>query len=295
VIAYEESEGYALVSGGAPKIEGEDGLCRTGTGVNEAGLWIFTRQQLRDDALVQKVRQIALGKGFDLSVLNDVQQAGCPALPGQLTAVPMPALQHSAACPPTGFDSIQSGFDLDAYVSKPWFIQQQAETAYLPKEQNFCVSAQYTRLEKKTLLGYDIKVHNVAYERDGEKHDSGDTLYAKIVDAKTGKLEVAPYFLPPALSGAYWVLAYEESEGFALVSGGAPTHDGEDGLCRTGTGVNGSGLWIATRQQRRDEGLVQKVRAMALAKGLDLTVLNDVDQTTCPPLSHSLQSGAVYL
>merc|ERR1712066_238677 len=81
VIVYDESAGYALVSGGAPKIDGQGGLCRTGTGVNQAGLWIFTRQQTRDEALVQKVRQMAQSKGFDLSVLNDVDQSNCPALP----------------------------------------------------------------------------------------------------------------------------------------------------------------------------------------------------------------------
>merc|ERR1712190_210747 len=95
--------------------------------------------------------------------------------------------------------------------------------------------------EKKTLLGYDVKVHNVAYEKSGKVHDSGDLIYAKIVDAKTGKLEVAPSFLP-------------------------------------------AGLWIFTRQQRRDEALVQKVRQMAQSKGFDLSVLNDVDQSNCPAL-----------
>merc|ERR1712061_518846 len=108
---------------------------------------------------------------------------------------------------------------------------QQAATVYLPAKENYCVSAQYTVLPEKTLLGYDVKVHNIAYEKDGKIHDSGDIIYAKIIDAKTGKLEVAPWFLPTGLSGAYWVIDYDESDGYALVSGGAPSTTGEGGLC----------------------------------------------------------------
>lgn len=191
-----------------------------------------------------------------------------------------------ATCPPEGFSSAEH-FNLTSYAAKPWYIQQQAETSYLPKSQNYCVSAEYTLLKKQTLLGYDIKVHNLAYEKDGTVHDSGDIIYAKIVDAESGRLEVAPWFLPTALSGDYWVLAYDETEGYALVSGGAPTIEGEGGLCRTGSGTNEAGFWIFTRQQTRDEEKIKMVQSIAQAKGFDLTVLNDVDQSNCPPLRKS--------
>merc|ERR1712137_1244805 len=138
--------------------------------------------------------------------------------------------------------SVQT-FDLAKYASRPWYIQQQAATIYLPENENYCVSARYTVLEKKTLLGYDVKVRNVAYEKSGKIHDSGDLIYAKI--------------------------------------------EGKDGLCRTGQGVNQAGLWIFTRQQVRDDNSVRKVRNIAEKKGFDLTVLNDVDQTNCPPLPES--------
>merc|ERR1712039_673564 len=206
------------------------------------------------------------------SVLNDVDQSNCPPLPHGERGSMADALGKSA-CPPTGFDSVAS-FDLAQYASRPWFIQQQAATLYLPKAQNYCVSARYTVLQKKTLLGYDIKVRNVAYEKDGKIHDSGDLIYAKIIDAKSGKLEVAPSFLPTGLAGDYWVIVYDESAGYALVSGGAPKIDGQGGLCRTGTGVNQAGLWIFTRQQARNEALVQKVRGIAAGKGFDTSVLN---------------------
>lgn len=38
---------------------------------------MFSRSQERDDALVTKVRGIAEGMGFDVSVLNDVDQSNC--------------------------------------------------------------------------------------------------------------------------------------------------------------------------------------------------------------------------
>jgi lipocalin len=235
---------------------------------------------------VQKVRKIAESKGFDLAVLNDVDQSNCLPLPSESALPSVEVSFASRSCPPAGFDSIQK-FDLAAYVSKPWYIQQQAVTTYLPKDQNYCVSADYTLLEKKTFFGYDIKVRNIAYEKNGKVHDSGDLIYAKIVDGKTGKLEVAPSFLPAFLSGEYWVIDYDESDGYALVSGGPPKLAGENGLCRTGSGVNGAGLWIFTRQQARNEILVQKVRKIAESKGFDLAVLNDVDQSSCPPLPMS--------
>jgi len=191
----------------------------------------------------------------------------------------------SAACPPEDFSSIKD-IDLDAYISKRWHIQQQMETSYLPKSHNWCVYADYRRLAKKSFWGYDVGVHNHAEEQDGTIHDSdidikGGGIMAKILDQKTGKLEVAPHFLPTFLAGPYWVIDYSEAEGYTLVSGGAPTVTGKDGLCKTGSGTNNAGLWIFTRAQKTDATLVAKVRAIAQSKGFDVSVLNQVDNSNC--------------
>jgi len=185
------------------------------------------------------------------------------------------------ACPPADFDTTED-FDLTTFISKRWYIQQQMETKYLPKSQNRCVYAEYKLKEKKTFWGYDVDVHNHAEEvaPPHVEHDSGSKLCAKVVDKTRGKLEVAPCFLPTALAGPYWVLDYDEAAGYALISGGAPKVVAEGG-CRTGTGTNDAGLWIFTREQKRDDALVQKVRDIAAKKGFDLSVLNDVDQTEC--------------
>ena len=60
--------------GGAPTVAGPTG-CQTGTGTNDSGLWIFTREQKRDEALVQKAGnfqnagwELAVGAGIDTSI-----------------------------------------------------------------------------------------------------------------------------------------------------------------------------------------------------------------------------------
>lgn len=184
-------------------------------------------------------------------------------------------------CPPADFSSVQN-FDLDAFVKGRWHIQQQMPVLYLPASENRCVYAEYSLKAKKSFWGYDVSVHNYAegVAAPHKVHDSGSFICAKIVDKATGKLEVSPCFLPSFFAGPYWVIAFDDKEGYALISGGEPTKSAPGG-CRTGSGVNDAGLWIFTRQQTRDEALVQKVRSIATSKGFDLSVLNDVDQTDC--------------
>lgn len=76
----EVGEGYdwAIVSGGQPTIEsGDDGKCRTGDGVNNSGLWLFTREPVASEDTIAQIRQVLEEKGFDTSVLKPVKQAGC--------------------------------------------------------------------------------------------------------------------------------------------------------------------------------------------------------------------------
>lgn len=189
------------------------------------------------------------------------------------------------ACP---IVSTPAGFDQKQYLTGKWWIQSQAETKYLPKEQNWCVSAEYT-VTSPSFLGYTVQVHNHAEEVDGTIHDSGSSICARqqpSPNTDPAKLEVAPCFLPPSLAaGPYWVLSYDESLGYALVSGGQPSIPSAayPGTCSTGgiESVNGSGLWIFTRKQQRDEELVQKVRKIALDMGVSVEALNEVDNTKC--------------
>ena len=56
-----------------------------------------------------------------------------------------------------------------------------------------------------------------------------------------------------------------------------PTCASAAGVCRCVP----TGMWIFTRQQARNETLVDKVRSIAVAKGIDVSVLKYNNQTTC--------------
>lgn len=177
--------------------------------------------------------------------------------------------------------STQQGFDLSTYISRPWYVQQQMPTQYLPVENNFCVSARYEKLDRPTLLGYTIHVFNQATNSAGVPSNNGTVLCAYGSDAQDpAKLAVAPCFIPRVLSGPYWVLAYNEAEGYALVSGGQPSLATPLG-CRTGTGTNDAGLWIFTREAQPPAAVVEKVRGIAAGMGFDLSVLNPVSHANC--------------
>jgi len=172
-------------------------------------------------------------------------------------------------------------FDLKSFTSKRWHVHQQAPTQYLPIERNYCVYADYRILEQKTFpWRYEVSVYNHAADREGEEY--GGPLCAFVEDPKdNAKLKVAPCFLPKFVAGPYWVLAYDEGKGYALVTGGQPNVRSENGLCTTGTGTYDSGIWIFLRSLERDDALIEEARAVASKFELDLSVLNDVDQTNC--------------
>merc|ERR1712100_448894 len=67
---------WAFVSGGQPTVK-TDGGCTPGTGVNHAGMWIFTKAAERNQTLLDAVDAIGTQKGFDMSALGDVVQEGC--------------------------------------------------------------------------------------------------------------------------------------------------------------------------------------------------------------------------
>merc|ERR1712118_213598 len=97
--------------------------------------------------------------------------------------------------PPEGFRNRRE-FDISAFISAKWYIQQEMVTKYLPVSQNYCIAADYA-LKGKNVFGWDIQVHNLALEKDGTRHDSGTFLCAKVVNEARGQLKVGPCFLPP--------------------------------------------------------------------------------------------------
>lgn len=173
-------------------------------------------------------------------------------------------------------------FDIKEFIKERWYVHQQAPTKYVPVDRNFCSYAEYSSIidGKPTFpWGYTVKVNNHAEDSEGNTY--GGELCAYQQKDTPSKLGVAPCKVPKFLSGPYWVLAYDENDGYALISGGQPTVRVEGG-CRTGNGVFESGLWIFLRSRERNEDIIAEVRALAKDKfGLDISVLNDVDQTNC--------------
>ena len=185
-------------------------------------------------------------------------------------------------------------FDLDQYASAPWYVQQQAENTYTSREQNRCVTAQYKRKEDtafswfrpRSWWGYTVDVFNYAENESG--NSIGGNLCADYDRNIPSQLKVAPCFLPKYFAGPYWIVDYREGDdGYALISGGQPSNlvegensgcgaDGNSPCCKTGDGINNSGLWIFTRQPNPSDALVEEVRAIAKQKGFSTSVLFDV-------------------
>merc|ERR1712188_20329 len=80
----EDSYDYGIVSGGPPKNSGDDGcIAGSESEVNEAGLWLFTKDPVPEPGMVDMLREKATELGFDLSVLQNVTHEGCkyPPIP----------------------------------------------------------------------------------------------------------------------------------------------------------------------------------------------------------------------
>lgn len=178
-------------------------------------------------------------------------------------------------------------FNITEYAQAPWYIHQQAENSYSPIEQNYCVRAKYIVPGGKVgWFGYSVEVNNQAQNEDGDEF-GGKLCAYQPDDEVPSKLAVAPCWLPKLFAGPYWIVAYNETEGYALVSGGQPDEVVFDGNgttvvgCRTGTGTNNAGLWIFSRSYVRNEELIETVREIARDAGFDTSVLNNVNQTNC--------------
>jgi hypothetical protein len=200
--------------------------------------------------------------------------------------VSIAAAALSGECPPPYFHT-QGNLDLKWFTSSKWYIHQQMVINFHPADHFYCNTAEFGLREKTTLLGYDMKV---TYNAENAAGKPLGPLIPKTLCAKwktgeaviEGKAVIAPCFVPSMWAGDYWVVAFGKDEDWALVSGGAPNLKGTDG-CKTNS-LDG-GLWIFTRDQHRNESLVQKVRGVAKDQGFDLSVLLDTNHTSCASLS----------
>jgi apolipoprotein D and lipocalin family protein len=67
---------WAIVSAGPPSAR-SNGKCKNTGFVNNVGLWLFSRTPVPSHKTVQTMRSIASERGFDVSILVNVQQDKC--------------------------------------------------------------------------------------------------------------------------------------------------------------------------------------------------------------------------
>lgn len=203
------------------------------------------------------------------------------------------ASAQDEACKPV---ETAPNFDLTDFVSAPWYTHQQAENTFAPPNQS-CVKAEYKIRDSPTVpWGYSVDVFNSGRLEDGSLVDAKLCAFQDPPadpEKDASKLKVAPCFLPKAAAGDFWVVAYDQSQGSALIAAGQPTRPGIHG-CRTGKGdySSDSGLWIFSRSPVRDEALIDGLRNQALDAGFDITVLNDVSQEDCDQDSPDVLQGS---
>jgi len=81
---------WAIVTGGPPNRETESGACIGSGAFQNEGFWLFTREQVASQELIDEMRGVAEDLGLDTSLLIPVAQEGCdysepatPATPGR--------------------------------------------------------------------------------------------------------------------------------------------------------------------------------------------------------------------
>lgn len=194
-------------------------------------------------------------------------------------------LRHTIRSLQTDCSSIDSLTDIDedAFVSEPWFSLKQRTTSYQPEEQSYCVEATYSLNvgPLASLFGWDVTVNNYAEDANGKISEIN--FCAAIV--REAQLFVAPCFLPYILfsfwvTANYWVIAFDQDLGYAIIATGPPTIDTGNG-CQ---GTEGSGFWLFARTRTNTTEIINAAEAEAIEAGFNIANLTDyvtVDHSGC--------------
>mmetsp|Transcript_80464 Transcript_80464/g.225798 ORF Transcript_80464/g.225798 Transcript_80464/m.225798 type:complete len:229 (+) Transcript_80464:56-742(+) len=190
--------------------------------------------------------------------------------------VSVEAQSYFGECPPANF-AAQHGFDLGDFVHREWYVQQRMRgNSNTPRLSNMCIAMYYNMMAQRSFWGYDISIRT--FSRDDRFPHAGtfhDDLCARIEDRYTGKFKMARCSTPSLFARSYWVVAHDTSAGYAIISRGTPDSVSSGGCTASG------GLWIMTRQQRRNDGVLDQARSRARELGFDLSVLEDIYQDRC--------------
>lgn len=184
-------------------------------------------------------------------------------------------------------------FNTSEYIRSTWYIQQQQITGYQPENALYCVAQ--TLNESSSCVpffnGPVLSVYNYANldQVNGESQNKNNfTLCARQANTTTpSDILNGPCFLPNLFAGPYWVIDAGPSSShytWAIISGGPPTVKYPDGNCSTSEeGVNGSGLWLITRNNDTDavQSEITLMRESLKYMGYSVSRLHNVTQKGC--------------
>jgi len=198
-------------------------------------------------------------------------------------------------CPPEGFDSLKE-IDFASYISQRWYSIKQKVVSYQPRDQFYCVYAQYTLLSNFCLFCAGrprINVFNRALKGSVTGEENKINLRAIIPNPKEHPARafvafpVFPLGLIPFTN--YWIVAagttadilnnvtstgttYE----WAIITTGKPSKKGNNGLCHSD-----GGMWIFSRTPTLSSDIVAAIERKAVSMGLDTSQWLPVTQQGC--------------
>lgn len=195
-----------------------------------------------------------------------------------------------SACPNI---SPMSEFNTSEYIRSTWFVQEQQINGYQANNTLYCVAQ--TLNESSTYVpffgGPVLSVYNYANidnVNGAPMNKDNFTLCARQVNSsRPSQILNGPCWLPNIFAGPYWVIDAGPSPynySWAIISGGPPTVEYPDGNCTTSEkGVNGSGLWLLTRDNTVENVryYVSVMRERLKMMGYTLSKLLPVKQIGC--------------
>lgn len=184
-------------------------------------------------------------------------------------------------------------FNTTEYIRATWYIQQQQITGYQPNNTLYCVAQTLNKTNNTVpfFSGDVLSVYNYATvdKVNGAPLNANNyTLCARQSnESLPSDILNGPCWLPNLFAGPYWVIDAGPSPSnysWAIVSGGPPTVQYPDGNCSTSEkGVNGSGLWLFTRDNVEENVAyyVNLMRESLKVLGYSVSQLLPVHQQGC--------------
>ena len=180
------------------------------------------------------------------------------------------------------------GLDLDEFTRASWFVQAQQVVQFQPEDNLFCLTATYTQDNPNVpfFSGPTISVENYGNEGGINGPSKGGPLCGRLPNVEDpSKLLVAPCFLPNFAAGDHWVVGLglrdDSSYEWALVAGGQPTVEHEDGCTFKDDGSTVDGLFLLSRDQVLSETSLADAAAVAQDQGITMQRMISVPQTGC--------------